>query len=49
MYNQWQTWFAWYPVDVEGKKVWLKTVERMLEIDLMHSSASCAEIDLQLQ
>lgn len=28
--NTWRPWFAWYPVQVDGEKVWLQTVERKL-------------------
>ena len=24
----WEQWFAWYPVKVHGKRVWLKTIYR---------------------
>ena len=24
----WQKWFAWYPVKVHGKRIWLKTIYR---------------------
>ena len=26
VYSDWMKWFAWYPVEVRGKYVWLKTV-----------------------
>lgn len=25
---EWQAWFAWFPVQVDNKWVWLETVER---------------------
>ena len=24
----WETWFAWYPLMINGQSVWLRTVER---------------------
>lgn len=27
--NDWHKWFAWYPVWVEGERVWLRRVERI--------------------
>ena len=24
----WESWFAWYPVKINGERVWLKTVYR---------------------
>lgn len=29
----WKQWFAWYPVNVHGKRVWLKTIYRRLVWD----------------
>ena len=26
--NEWVKWFAWYPVHIKGKLVFLKTIER---------------------
>ena len=31
MYNMWEEWFAWHPVMIEDKWVWLKTIERREE------------------
>ena len=28
VYLSWEKWFAWYPVKIHGKRVWLKTVYR---------------------
>lgn len=28
---QWKPWFAWYPVDCEGDRVWLEWIERKRE------------------
>jgi hypothetical protein len=25
----WRKWFAWYPVPIDGARVWLETVERL--------------------
>jgi len=27
-YSSWQKWFAWYPVKIHNKRVWLKTIYR---------------------
>ena len=27
-HDQWKTWFAWHPVDVEGVRVWMEWVYR---------------------
>lgn len=27
--REWHTWFAWRPVVVDGKRVWLRRVERV--------------------
>ena len=27
-YSSWKKWFAWHPVTVNGRRVWLKTVYR---------------------
>jgi hypothetical protein len=27
-YLEWQRWFAWHPVRVDGRLVWLRYVER---------------------
>jgi hypothetical protein len=26
--TQWHPWFSWYPVKIEGRRVWLREVER---------------------
>jgi hypothetical protein len=26
--EQWRRWFAWHPVKIDGKRYWLKTIER---------------------
>lgn len=28
VYVEWKPWFAWYPVDCEGERVWLEQIER---------------------
>jgi hypothetical protein len=25
---EWHRWFAWFPVEIEGRRHWLETVER---------------------
>ena len=27
-YDEWRSWFAWYPVKIKGSWVWLETVKR---------------------
>ena len=27
-HGAWETWFAWYPLMINGRFVWLQTVER---------------------
>jgi len=27
-HGPWKTWFAWYPLMINGRSVWLRTVER---------------------
>ena len=27
-HGPWETWFAWYPLMINGQSVWLRTVER---------------------
>lgn len=26
----WNKWFAWYPILIDGKRIWWKTIERKL-------------------
>lgn len=28
-YLAWHNWYAWYPIKIDGKRVWLKHVKRM--------------------
>ena len=28
--TQWHRWFAWYPIRIEGKLIWLRFVERQV-------------------
>lgn len=34
--QKWHKWFAWYPVIIDDKKVWLETVERRARSGLSH-------------
>jgi hypothetical protein len=29
-YAHWRRWFAWYPVKIDGRRVWLRMVERRI-------------------
>lgn len=28
--KQWRRWFAWHPIDLDGRRVWLEWVETRL-------------------
>lgn len=30
IYTQWSRWFAWHPVKIDNKRVWLSTVYRKI-------------------
>lgn len=30
---EWRGWFAWHPVTVRGERVWLRWVERVINLD----------------
>jgi hypothetical protein len=29
--KEWNTWFAWHPVEIEGTNIWLEKVERKIK------------------
>lgn len=45
MCDVWLKWFAWYPIEIDGNRVWLKWVERMEKIDIGHSSPAAIFTD----
>lgn len=38
----WHRWFAWHPVFVESKFVWLKNVDRQIEVNFL----DCGDIEI---